>query len=106
MDPTALDAAMRAGSVTVIDVRTPSEWEAGHIPGATHAPLGRLRPLLATLPDDAHVVLQCQSGARSAIAASVARQHGVHQVANLRGGIDAWRERRFPVVQSPETAGV
>lgn len=106
IDPTALAAAVRAGSVTLIDVRATNEWEEGHIPGATHVPLGRLRPIFATLPRDTSVVLQCQGGGRSAIAASLARQHGVAHVANLRGGIAAWQEQELPVAQSTETAVV
>ena len=103
IDPSALDAAVRAGSVTLIDVRAASEWDAGHIAGARHVPLGRLRPMLATLPRDTNLVLQCQAGSRSAIAASLARQQGMAQVANLRGGIVAWQDRQLPVEQSTET---
>ncbi len=97
VDPDTLAEWMASGSATVIDVRAHDEFQAGHLAGARHAPLGRLPESLPTLADAPHLVMQCQSGGRSAIAASLARLRGVRHVSNLRGGIQGWQEAGFPV---------
>lgn len=97
LDPAALAQALADDAVTLVDVRAVHEYEAAHIAGAHHAPLGRLAPRLADLATGKPLVLQCQGGARSAIAASLARLHGVPRVANLRGGIAAWEGEHRPV---------
>jgi hydroxyacylglutathione hydrolase len=86
------------GEVAVVDVRNASEWETGHVPGVPNVPLATLANRVAEIPRDRPVVLHCQSGARSAIAASVLRAHGVERVANLTGGLAEWRDAGFPVV--------
>lgn len=80
----------------VLDVRARSEWDAGHIPGAEHAFLGRLLDLMRDEPRDAPLVLQCQGGSRSAIAASLLRANGFTNVRNLVGGFGAWRAAGLP----------
>ena len=93
---------MRAGDVTVIDVRGHSEWEAGHLPGVVNIPLGLLPDRIAELPSQGTIVLQCQTGSRSAIGASLLEARGRSAVANLEGGIAAWRQAGLPVVvESP-----
>lgn len=89
--------SMAADDVVVLDVRAANEWDAGHVPGAVHAPLGRLREALEHIPPDARLVMQCQAGGRSSIAASLARLAGRKVVANLRGGFDAWKAQDLPV---------
>ena len=82
-------------AVTVVDVRNRSEWSHGHIPGAMHIPVGHLADRLGEIPRDKPIVLQCQGGARSAIASSVLRRAGIRDVINLRGGFGDWeREGR------------
>ena len=92
-----LAGKLSSGEVHVVDVRGASEWDAGHLPGAPNVPLATLATTLSEIPRDRPVVVQCQSGARSAIAASVLRANGVDQVANLRGGFAAWKEAGLPV---------
>ena len=91
---------LSAGEVEVIDVRGASEWGDGHLPGAPNMPLATLMARVSEIPRDRPVVVQCQTGGRSAIAASVLRAKGVEQVANLRGGITAWRDAGLPVETS------
>jgi hydroxyacylglutathione hydrolase len=95
--PAALAGELGDRAVQVIDVRSPGEWAEGHLAGARHIPLGYLTDRLADVPRDRRIVLQCRTGARSAIAASVLRRHGVQDVANLAGGIVAWTEAGLPV---------
>jgi hydroxyacylglutathione hydrolase len=93
---------MRAGDVTVIDVRAHTEWETGHLPGVVNIPLGLLPDRIAELPAQSTIVLQCETGSRSAIAASLLEARGWSGVANLDGGIIAWRQAGLPVVvESP-----
>jgi hydroxyacylglutathione hydrolase len=83
---------LRAGSlgpVTVVDVRGETEWRGGHLPGAMHIPLGDLPRRLQDLPSTP-LVVQCQAGGRSAIAASVLARAGRTDVTNLIGGYTAW----------------
>lgn len=86
----------RDGSAVVVDVRAADEWEAGHIAGAEHHPLGHLREQLAAIDGSKRVVTHCQGGGRSAIAASLLRAHGVTDVWNMAGGIQAWNAAGLP----------
>lgn len=93
VDAAELAARLAAGDAHVIDVRGRSEWDAGHLPGAQHIPLGDLADRLSDVPRDRCVVLHCQSGSRSSIAASVLLAHGVAPVFNLVGGYADWTRR-------------
>jgi hydroxyacylglutathione hydrolase len=79
-----------AADVQVVDVRSESEWRSGHIPTAMHVPLGYLLDRLNEVPADRPVIVHCQAGKRSAIAASVLKRAGRERVVNLTGGMDAW----------------
>jgi hydroxyacylglutathione hydrolase len=94
-----LAARGAADDVVVLDVRGESEWTQGHISTARHIPLGYLPDRIGDIPSDKTVVVHCQSGRRSAIAASVLERAGRKQVINLAGGLDAWVEAGLPVVK-------
>ncbi|MDB4908305.1 MAG: beta-lactamase domain protein [Gemmatimonadetes bacterium] len=96
-DAASLAATSTGDRPRVIDVRAASEWQQGHLPGATHMVLGELAELSATLPHDAPIVVQCAGGSRSAIAASLLQAKGFTNVTNLAGGLGAWRKAGFPV---------
>jgi glyoxylase-like metal-dependent hydrolase (beta-lactamase superfamily II)/rhodanese-related sulfurtransferase len=74
----------------VVDVRLPAEWEAGHIPGSLNVPLQGLDAGLERLSLDEPLVIQCQSGYRSSIAASLLERHGFSRLQDLQGGWVAW----------------
>ena len=93
----ARDLRDRLNDVTVLDVRSGNEWATGHIGGAAHVPLGYLADRHLELPRDRPIVVQCQSGARSSIAASVLERLGVTNVMNLSGGMSAWVAAALPV---------
>ena len=92
-----LRAALSANTVSVIDVRSANEWAGAHIPGALHIPLGYLADRQAEIPAGKPVVVQCYSGARSAIAASVLERGGLRNVSNLAGGFSEWCAAKFPI---------
>jgi len=99
LDPheiSAVDAAdlHRTGAVTLLDVREPDEWHAGHIPGAVHMPLSRLNP--AALDIHRPVIALCRSGNRSASATQALRAAGI-DARNMSGGLQDWARRGLAV---------
>ena len=91
---TSKDLAERLhrNEAAVIDVRGGAEWAAGHLPNVRNIPLGYLTDRLNDVPRDKPVVVHCQAGSRSAIAASVLRARGLTNVMNLTGGFAAWQK--------------
>lgn len=87
--------------LTVLDVREPSEFASGHIPGALNTPLnsGVLRQQLDALPHDQAIVVYCSSGARSASAVALLVQHGLNPVYNL-GRVGAWTDAGYDLEAS------
>lgn len=86
-------ALARAGR-RVIDVREPIEWERGHVAGATLLPLVEVRERIAEIaPDrDTPLLLHCEVGRRSGIAAEWLVELGYRDVVNVRGPIAGWRD--------------
>jgi hydroxyacylglutathione hydrolase len=97
--PEELSAMLARGEASVIDVRGRAEWEAGHLPGVPNVPVGYLTEQLDALPTDRPLVLHCQGGGRSSIAASVLRARGLTNVVNLVGGYGAWERAGLPVTR-------
>ena len=79
----------------LIDVREPHEYEICHLDGKL-IPLGTIAGRLDELDRDAHIVVHCRSGGRSANAVKVMRAAGFSNVWNVNGGILAWIERIDP----------
>jgi hydroxyacylglutathione hydrolase len=94
--PEEMRASIERNEVTLVDVRSQVEWDRGHIPQAQHLFLGYLldqgRQLIQ---GDKPIVVQCQLGARAAIAASVLQSLGA-DVTNLAGGFEAWESAGLP----------
>lgn len=87
------EARTRLPGLTVIDVRTPGEYAAGHLPDAVNIPLDRLDtalPVLRQLPGD--LLMVCASGARSERACRSLAEHGIRAM-TLRGGTQGWAGR-------------
>ena len=96
---TASDLAARldSGTAAVVDVRSRAEWESGHIPGALNIPAGEVADRLAELPQGGPVVVHCQGGTRSAIAAGLLDARGITGVVDLPGGLPEWEGAGLPV---------
>jgi rhodanese-related sulfurtransferase len=91
----ALAEQLSARSVTVIDVREPMEYAAGHIAGSLNVPLGRIAQ--ADLPQGP-LVLVCHSGNRSAQALAALQQQGhPHPLRDLEGGVPSWQQAGYGV---------
>jgi rhodanese-related sulfurtransferase len=82
----------------LLDVRTPEEWDQGHIEGATLLPLQELETRAASeMPKDAEIVVYCRSGNRSAQAAEYLAGAGYTHISDM-GGIQDWVAAGLPVV--------
>ena len=85
-------ALTRGDAPQVLDMRTPVEWESGHIEGARHLPLPKLVGSLSQLAKDKPLAVICGSGYRSSLAASLLFARGFTRVQNVMGGMDAYQE--------------
>lgn len=84
-------------TLTMLDVREAPELtgELGRVDASLHIPLGELRSRLAEVPRDKPVVCICRSGRRSAQACAILEKEGMHEVANVAGGMIRWRALRL-----------
>jgi rhodanese-related sulfurtransferase len=74
--PEQVAELQREGTIQLVDVREPYEWEAGRIPGARHVALGAVAAEAETLSPDVPVVFVCRVGGRSTMAADAFRRAG------------------------------
>jgi sulfur-carrier protein adenylyltransferase/sulfurtransferase len=104
VDPSAVNELIDEGAA-IIDVRETDEFASGHLPGAKHVPRSYLETRIeGVVPDrDAHVILYCASGNRSAYGARTLEQDlGYTNVSSMTGGITLWKDRGYEV-QIPRT---
>ena len=90
----SVEEAMQAWqqkTAVFIDVRTPEEYKAGHVPGAILIPLAELEQRLGEIPREPLVLLICRSGNRSGQANLILQQHGYCNTRSVSGGMNAWR---------------
>lgn len=80
----------------LLDVREIDEWSAGHVPEATHIPLGQLGTRTGELPVDQEIYVICRSGVRSARAAQALNGAG-WQAVNVEGGMQHWAAAGRPM---------
>ena len=91
---------LQAGSITLIDVREPDEFAAGHVPGAVNMPMSKFNP--ATLPAskaEKPVVVMCRSGNRSGQIEAFLAKNGREDVRNFKGSMIEWTGTGAPVVK-------
>jgi hydroxyacylglutathione hydrolase len=94
------DQLRRGGELTVMDVRQPQEWGAGHIDDAQHITGAELPARVDEVPRERPVAVICGSGYRSSVAASLLQQRGSRHVMNVLGGMSAWKRAELPTVTS------
>lgn len=95
IDTTEAAAALASGA-TFIDVREPSEYADGHVPGARNIPIGEVSQRVDELDRSAPVHLICASGNRSGMTAEKLTAAGFDAV-NIKGGTSAWIQSGHPV---------
>ncbi len=88
--PSEAKVLMESEDVAVIDVRNLTEFNEGHIEGAQHIMVGTLKNRLSEVPEK-KLIVQCQAGGRSAIAASILKANGIHNLVNMTGGYSRWK---------------
>lgn len=86
--------------VFVLDARTKSEHEGGHIPNAEQIHGGRVLWNLDQIPQDKTIVAHCQGGPRGAVAASVLRSRGFKDVRELEGSYAGWKQAQQESVRA------
>lgn len=85
-------------SIFILDVREENKWEQeGHIEGAHNIWVGDLKQRLAEVPKDKHIVVYCDSGYKTSIAASILKMKGYEKVTNMLGGFMAWKKAGYPI---------
>lgn len=96
---------MRAGAVTVVDVRAPEEYAAGHLPGAVNVTLATLEQRLDALPRGAEIVAYCRGPycAPTFEAVAAFRRAGF-KARRLEDGFPEWRAAGLPVQAEPAGA--
>ena len=97
LSPTA--AAAQSARMLMIDVRTPGEYESGHIQGAILHPLNAFDAELVrnSLNGKDGCILICRSGGRASRAAEILAHSGISGLAVLEGGMQAWESAGLPV---------
>lgn len=84
-----LQDLVRNPSTMIVDVRTPMEYESGHINGAINIPVDQIAYKLDTFKkNESPVVVYCRSGARSSMAMGILQQNGIRNVYNGGGIMD------------------
>ncbi len=96
-------AAVLADGATVIDVREPSEYLGGHVPGAALMPMSQLTSRLDELDRSRPVYVICQSGNRSGAMSDFLVRAGF-DARSVAGGTSGWTASGRPVVTGPRPA--
>lgn len=97
LDRETVKRGLAAGSMTLVDVREPHEFAAGHIPGSLSLPLSTFDP--SAIPQAPRVVFSCASGVRSVRAAEIAQASGRDIREHYKGGFKDWVSAGEPVAR-------
>lgn len=104
-EPAEVAAWMAEGEAVLIDVREPYEYGFERIPGALLLPLATFDPKALPSLSGKKVVLQCGTGRRSGMAAQRMLEAGAEIAYHVKGGINAWREAKLPLLMINPTSG-
>ena len=97
------NAKNKLSNMSVLDVREPAEFSAGHLPGAINIPRGVLEFKITAHPElqnkqDEDLIVYCQSGGRSALATVALNQLGYSKAVSMAGGFKAWSDNGYNIV--------
>lgn len=95
----------RPEEITLLDSRVASTYNSEHIPGAINIPVKELESRLDELDPSKEIIVYCQVGGSSAIAADILVQNGFEDVYTITGGINAWKEKYPTSLISPSPSG-
>lgn len=102
LSPATTLERLQTGSIVVLDVRTPAEFAAGHLPGAINLSVEEknFRTVAETLERDKTYLVHCTANpcnGRSARAQRALRELGIENVTGLQGGFVAWQPQGLPL---------
>ena len=82
-----------------LDVRTPKEYDEGHIENATYLNIKSkdFEAELDKLDNNKKYFVYCKSGKRSSKGINLMKKHGFNEIYNITGGIDKWKSKRLPI---------
>jgi rhodanese-related sulfurtransferase len=86
-------------SLVILDVRTVTEFNDGHIEGATNIPVDELADRLSEFNTSDEILVYCRTGNRSATAMSILEDAGYTRLFHIHEGISVWIQQGYPVVQ-------
>jgi phage shock protein E len=92
-------------SLYVLDVRTPGEYVAGHVPGAVNIRHDEIAAHLAQVPKDRDVVVYCRTGGRALAAADRLADNGYTRLYELQGNMEAWEDNGRPMERPRDPDG-
>lgn len=101
VDPAAASEIVSSGDALVLDVRTPAEFAAGHLPGAVNIDVesSDFADRVSGLDEGESTLVYCQTGNRSGVATDTMVDLGFTELSELEGGIEAWAAAGGQVVQ-------
>lgn len=92
----------RGERLQLIDVRSPREYDEGHLPGTVNMPVEQVEARLSDLHPHDPMVLVCQSGRRAEMCRGLLERHRDDLIV-LEGGTNAWKEEGLPIVKTVAT---
>ena len=102
LTPAQFAEVIEIPDVVILDVRTPAEFEEGHIDGAINIDIHshEFSVQISVLNKDAHYAVYCRSGNRSSYACQDMQDLGITNIDHLEHGIISWTDKNYPLVQS------
>ncbi len=94
ISPTQIDRYVHSKKVLIIDIRTPKEFDEGHIENAINIPFSKLSKEYNKMPRDLILILYCQSGGTGLLAAKELYDRG-YVVKAMIGGYDAYKKNHL-----------
>ncbi len=94
----ARDLIAEKADLVILDVRTVSEFESGHLGGAVNIPVEELSLRLSEVNPDDELLVYCRTGNRSTTAVGILKENGYDRIYHMDGGITAWKSAGFLIV--------
>ena len=90
-----------SNNLVIVDVRTPEEFQQGHVPNAINVPLSNIidNPDILASSKEKPIVLYCRSGYRAGKAAEALQKNGHQNLRHLKGDMQAWLKAGLPVAK-------
>lgn len=95
----AFDLLAKRNSLYLLDVRTFGEYQQARLEGARLIPIDQIVKRLSEVPTDRPLLVYCAVGSRSAQVVNYLTRRGFPEIYNLSGGIYAWAQKGYPILQ-------